>query len=167
MIGSGDALEVTGSVAVAHSGSIDLQGSLKLDSASLGGANGAGITFDGGTLETNIAGFSTSDAVTLNSTGGTVLVDVGAATFSGDVTRAWAASSSQAERSSFPANTYSGATTVEGGTLALSDGGAIASSAVTVESGATFGGEGSAGAVTVESAAFSRPAIPARRRSPA
>ena len=55
-------------------------------------------------------------------------------------------------------NTYTGTTTVEAGTLEVT--GSIAQSAVTVESGATFGGNGSAGAVTIASGGTFAPGDP-------
>ncbi len=58
------------------------------------------------------------------------------------------------------ANSYTGTTTVESGTLLVD--GSIASSAVEVKSGATIGGSGAAGAVTVDSGATFAPGDPSR-----
>ena len=55
-------------------------------------------------------------------------------------------------------NTYTGATTVAGGTLIVN--GSIANSTVTVDSGATFGGKASAGAVTVDAGGIFSPGDP-------
>lgn len=56
-------------------------------------------------------------------------------------------------------STYTGATTVSGGTLTVN--GSIASSAITVEDGATLSGSGTVGSTTLNSGAVIRPGGPA------
>jgi fibronectin-binding autotransporter adhesin len=57
-------------------------------------------------------------------------------------------------------NTYTGATTVESGTLIVN--GSVADSAIQVESGGTIGGSGTVGAVTVDSGGTFAPSDPAK-----
>jgi autotransporter-associated beta strand protein/autotransporter passenger strand-loop-strand repeat protein len=57
-------------------------------------------------------------------------------------------------------NTYTGATTVESGTLIVN--GSVADSAIQVESGGTIGGTGTVGAVTVDSGGTFAPSDPAQ-----
>ena len=58
------------------------------------------------------------------------------------------------------ASTYTGATSINAGTLVVN--GSIANSAVIVNSGAMLAGTGTVGATTINTAAHSRPAPPAR-----
>lgn len=106
------------------------------DDASLGAASGS-LTFAGGTLQ-NTGFMSMRREITLE-TSGTLQTDaevyaIGAISGAGSLTKTGA---STLNISSF--NTYSGATTVASGTLALIGDGRIAnSSLVTVDSGAAF-----------------------------
>jgi autotransporter-associated beta strand protein len=54
-------------------------------------------------------------------------------------------------------NTYTGATTVHGGTLSLGKGGWIGHSATTVKTDATLTGDGTTGTLVIESGAFHKP----------
>ena len=129
------------------------------------------LTFDGGTLGTFADAFSSSGAVSLGANG--IIVDTekrtlsttgassasGAAasiTLNGVLSDASGATGSLTKRGAGTltlggANTYSGATTVEAGTLKLANAGALGSGLVTVKSGATLA-RGIDGTVNVDGA---------------
>ena len=118
--------------------------------------NGAGaLTFGGGTLQ-YLAGFSSNRAVTLNPGGGSFDTNGNNATLggtlsgTGGLTKAGAGTLTLSGSSS-----YSGATTINAGTLIVN--GAIANSAVTVNSGAMLAGTGTVGATTINSGATFAP----------
>jgi autotransporter-associated beta strand protein len=119
-------------------------GALSISSNGNLGAAGGTLTFDGGTLQTT-ATFTLSRSTTLNAGGGTFNVASGT-TLTQDsavsgIGGAGALTKSGAGTLTLTAsNGYTGATTVSGGTLALSGGAAdiSSSSLVTVGTGATF-----------------------------
>jgi autotransporter-associated beta strand protein/YVTN family beta-propeller protein len=98
---------------------------------SIGSLAGVGaVTLGSATLTTGNDNTSTTFAGTISGTGGLTKIGIGALTLSG-------------------LSSYSGATTVNAGTLIVN--GSIANSAVTVNSGATLNGTGTVGALTIAS----------------
>ena len=107
--------------------------------ANLGDAAGV-LVFGGGTLKTT-ADISMSRATTLNAGGGTFDVALGTALVQGGVIDGVGALTKIGGGTLVleAVNTYTGATTISNGTLALANGGRISqSSEVTIASGATF-----------------------------
>ncbi len=122
----------------------------------LGAANG-GLTFNGGTLQ-YLAGFASNRGVTLNAGGGTVDTNGNNATWAGAVGGAGGLTKTGAGTFTLSGNSgYNGATDVAGGALVVN--GAIANSAVTVQSGAVLGGQGTIGALTAQSGATVAPGL--------
>jgi fibronectin-binding autotransporter adhesin len=115
----------------------------------VGGANGRVTTLAGGTVNANAAGL-----VITNKTGGNLAVSngvsvalrsgssAGVISGAGGITKQGATTLTLSGN-----NTYSGATTVEQGKLIVN--GSVANSAVTVQSGATLGGSGTVGSLTL------------------
>ena len=107
--------------------------------ANLGDAAGV-LVFGGGTLKTT-ADIAMSRATTLNTGGGTFDVAIGTALVQGGVIDGVGALTKIGGGTLVleAVNTYTGATTISNGTLALANGGRISqSSEVTIASGATF-----------------------------
>jgi autotransporter-associated beta strand protein len=117
------------------------------------GATSGSLAFGGGTLQF-LAGFSTGRAVTLNAGGGTVDTNGNSATLAGTIGGPGGLTKIGIGTLTLSANNpYTGATTVNAGTLAVN--GAIASSAVTVNTGGTLGGTGTVGSTTINGGALS------------
>ncbi len=119
---------------------------LGANTLTLSGANtySGGTLVSGGTLRgdsTSLQGAITNNAATIfdNATNGTY---AGVMSGTGTVAKTGAATLTLNAT-----NTYSGATTVEAGKLAVN--GAISNSAVTVQSGAALGGNGTVGSTTI------------------
>jgi fibronectin-binding autotransporter adhesin len=111
--------------------------------ANLGDAAGA-LTLDGGTLR-NTAAFTSTRAITLNTNGGTFDTQADL-TLSGTIGGTGALSkTSSGTLTLTDTNTYSGATTVQAGTLLVDGNQSAATGLTTVQSGATLGGNGTLG----------------------
>ena len=116
--------------------------------ANLGAATG-GLAFNGGTLQF-LSGFTTARAVTLNAGGGIIDTNGNSATLAGAIGGVGGLSKIGAGTLTLTGvSTYSGATTVNAGALAVN--GSIANSAVTVNAGAVLSGVGTVGATTINS----------------
>ena len=116
--------------------------------ANLGAATG-GLAFNGGTLQF-LSGFTTARAVTLNAGGGIIDTNGNSATLAGAIGGGGGLSKIGAGTLTLTGvSTYSGATTVNAGALAVN--GSIANSAVTVNAGAVLSGVGTVGATTINS----------------
>ena len=116
--------------------------------ANLGAATG-GLAFNGGTLQF-LSGFTTARAVTLNAGGGIIDTNGNSAVLAGAIGGGGGLSKIGAGTLTLTGvSTYSGATTVNAGALAVN--GSIANSAVTVNAGAVLSGVGTVGATTINS----------------
>ncbi|MGT2434514.1 autotransporter outer membrane beta-barrel domain-containing protein [Bradyrhizobium betae] len=115
------------------------QGTLAVSSDDALGAASAGLSFGGGTLRF-LAGFTTSRIITLNSGGGSFDTNGNDATLSGDIAGAGGLTKLGLGTLSLSgANSYTGATLVNAGTLQAGATGAFSSaSAFTVAGGATL-----------------------------
>lgn len=141
-------------VANTYSGGTTLNsGTLSISSDGNLGAAGAGLTFNGGALQTT-GNFATDRSITLNAAGGTIMPASGTKlTFwqpvagTGGLTMAGAGTLELAR-----ANTYTGATTIASGTLALAGSGSLASSSGVGLSvaGATFDISGAGANQTIQ-----------------
>ena len=120
----------------------------------LGNGSGA-LAFGGGTLQ-YLAGFTSNRAVTLNAGGGSFDTNGNNATLGGTLSGVGGLTKTGAGALTLSgSNSYSGATTINAGTLIVN--GAIANSAVTVNSGAMLAGTGTVGATTINSGATFAP----------
>ena len=129
-------------------------GTLSISSDANLGVAGAGLTFNGGTLQTT-GNFPTDRPITLNAGGGTIAPAAGTTlTFwqpvagTGGLTMAGAGTLELTG-----ANTYTGATTIASGTLALSGAGSLAQSSGVglTAAGATFDISGAGANQTIQS----------------
>ena len=131
-------------------GTIQVGTSTALGTGSLAMANGT-------TLQAGANGLTAANAVAITGAG-TVDTQANTLTLSGDVSGTGTLTKAGAGTLVLSGtNNLSGATTVSGGSLKVT--GAIASSAVTVESGASLGGTGTVGALTVNSGATLTPGM--------
>ena len=128
-------------------------GTLSISSDGNLGAAGAGLTFNGGTLQTT-GNLATDRSITLNAAGGTIMPASGTTlTFGQSVTGIGGLTMAGAGTLELTGgNTYTGATTIASGTLALSGFGSLAQSSgvgLTI-AGATFDISGSSGNPTIQ-----------------
>jgi autotransporter-associated beta strand protein len=127
-----------GTLTIGHAGALGASGNISFDGGTL--QYGSGITAD---LSSRIKNSASAIAIDTNGQA----VTYGSAidsTNSGGLVKSGAGSLTLSA-----ANTYTGATTVNGGTLVLN--GSNTGSAITVNSGGTLGGTGTGGALTVNS----------------
>lgn len=152
---------LTLSVANAYTGATTINaGTLSVGVANALGATGGNITLGGGTLRygTGVtqdysSRFSTAanQAYNIDTNGNTVTYASALTSSGATLTK----NGSGLLTLSSASNTYSGATTINGGTLALTNGNT--NTAITVNSGATLLSSGTVGNVTVNSGAFISP----------
>jgi outer membrane autotransporter protein len=119
------------------------------------GSGSGSLAFGGGTLQ-YLAGFTSNRAVTLNAGGGIFDTNGNNSTLAGTVSGSGGLTKiGNGTLTLSGSNSYSGATTINAGTLIVN--GAIANSAVTVNSGAMLAGTGTVGTTTINSGAIFAP----------
>ncbi len=160
-IGGAGGLTMAGAGMLALTGANTYGGGTTLNSGALSissdnnlGAAGTGLTFNGGTLQTT-GNFPTDRPITLNAGGGTIMPVSGTTlTFWKPVTgTGWLRMAGSGTLELAGANTYTGATTIASGTLALSGAGSLAQSSGVglTAAGATFDISGAGANQTIQS----------------